>query len=107
VINNLRDVEQDRKSGKRTLGVLLGENALRWEYTLMILLAYAIPPHFYFRLDHSLWIFLPFLAIPLAILEVKHVWTETDKSQLNDTLERTARFMVIFGLLFSAGIMVS
>lgn len=107
VINNLRDVEQDRKSGKRTLGVLLGENALRWEYTIMVLLAYAIPPHFYFRLDHSLWIFLPFLAIPFAILEIKQVWTETDKSRLNDTLESTARFMVLFGLLFSAGLILS
>lgn len=107
VVNNLRDVEQDKKSGKKTLGVLFGERALKLEYTLMVLLAYAIPPHFLVQLDYNVWILLPFAALPLAGYYVYRIWTEEDKVQLNPMLERTAQFMVIFGILFSIGIILN
>ncbi|MAO64426.1 MAG: 1,4-dihydroxy-2-naphthoate octaprenyltransferase [Balneola sp.] len=107
VVNNLRDVEQDKKSGKRTLGVLFGELALKVEYLLMILLAFAIPPHFFVQLDFNLWIFLPFLSLPMAAFLAYKIWTETDKKNLNLMLERTAQFMVLFGVLFSIGIILN
>ncbi|MFV1884221.1 MAG: 1,4-dihydroxy-2-naphthoate polyprenyltransferase [Balneola sp.] len=107
VINNLRDVEQDAKAGKRTLGVLFGESALKWEYTLMLLLAYAIPLHFFFRLGYEVWIFLPFIVLPIALSQAHKVWTETDKKKLNGLLERTARFMALFGILFTLGIILN
>lgn len=106
VINNLRDVEQDKKAGKNTLGVLLGENALRWEYLIMLAIAMAIPPHFFFRLDYNIYVFIPFLSLPMALSLVRQVWLEEDKRKLNKTLERTAQFMTIFGVLFSAGILL-
>ncbi len=106
VINNLRDVEQDKIAGKRTLGVLIGEKALKIEYTVMLLLAFAIPPHFYFKLDYSYFIFLPFISAPLAIILAKKVWFEEDKKKLNSVLEKTAQYMAIFGLLFGIGILL-
>ena len=106
VVNNLRDVEQDKVSGKKTLGVLFGERTLKAEYTLMILLAYAIPPHFYFRLGYSEWIFLPLILLPIAFSHVKTIWIEADKQQLNPQLEKTAKFMTLYGILFSIGIIV-
>ena len=107
VINNLRDVEQDTISGKRTLGVLFGETALKWEYTVMLLLAFAIPPHFYFRLEYGIWIFLPFISIPFAFLLARKVWIESHKPNLNKVLEQTAKFMALFSLLFATGIIVT
>lgn len=107
VVNNLRDVEQDRKSGKRTLGVLFGETALKVEYVLMMMMAFAIPPHFIIQLGYNSWILLPFIALPLAITIVHRIWTEQDKKKLNPMLERTAQFMVIFGVLFSIGILLN
>lgn len=107
VINNLRDVEQDTKAGKRTMGVMFGDTALKIEYTAMLLLAYAVPPHFYFKLDYSLWVLLPFLALPLAFLHAKKVWNEKEKVNLNKVLEQTAKFMALFGILFTAGIILS
>ncbi len=104
VVNNLRDVEQDAAAGKNTLGVLFGENVLRREYALMLLIAFAVPPHFYFRLEYSGFIFLPYLTIPLAALLLKQIWT-AEKQQLNKTLKLTALFMLLFGGLFSAGVL--
>lgn len=107
VVNNLRDVEQDKISGKRTLGVLFGETTLKVEYLIMVLLAFAIPPHFLFQLNFNYWILLPFLSLPLAIYFVYVIWTETNKSKLNPMLERTAQFMILFGILFSVGIILN
>ena len=106
VVNNLRDIEQDKIAGKKTLGVLFGETMLKVEYTFMLMLAFAIPPHFYFQLDYEVWIFLPFLILPVALLHTKTIWTETEKRNLNQQLEKTAKFMTIFGLLFSIGIIL-
>lgn len=106
VINNLRDVEQDTKAGKRTLGVMFGETALKMEYSLMLLLAYAVPLHFYFRLDYGLWILSPFLVLPLGLIHAMRVWNETEKVNLNKVLEQTAKFMALFGILFTIGIVL-
>ena len=106
VVNNLRDVAQDKLSGKKTLGVLLGEKALKWEYTLLLILALAIPPHFFFRLGASLWIFLPYLSAPLSIKLLSEIWSHQKKSMLNGTLEKTAAFMFIYGVLFTVGLLI-
>jgi 1,4-dihydroxy-2-naphthoate octaprenyltransferase len=106
VINNLRDIEQDRISGKKTLGVLFGEYALKWEYTLLLLLAYAIPPHFYVHFDATLFIFLPFISFPIALGLLKSVWLHEEKKLLNRTLEKTAAFMFVFGVLFIVGLLI-
>lgn len=106
VINNLRDVEQDTQAGKNTLGVLFGENFLRVEYLAMLFLAFAIPPHFYFKLHYGIIIFLPFLILPFALLLLKKVWFEDDKKTFNNLLKQTAQFMTAYGILFSIGIIV-
>lgn len=102
-VNNLRDVEQDGPAGKNTLGVIFGEDVLRWEYLVMLAVAFAVPPHFFFRLGFDLFIFLPFLILPFAGFLVYQVWN-APKTQLNQTLERTAQFMTLFSILFSIGI---
>ena len=106
VVNNLRDVAQDKLSGKKTLGVLLGEKALQWEYTLLLALAFAIPPHFYFRLDASLCIFFPYLSVPLCLRLLTEIWSHQKKSTLNGTLEKTAAFMFVYGVLFTIGLLI-
>ena len=105
VVNNLRDVEQDGPAGKNTLGVIFGENVLRWEYAIMLALAFAILPHFYYRYTYDLMIFLPLISLPFVYALLKQIW-QAPKSQLNPTLERTAQFMTLFCILFSLGILI-
>ena len=106
VVNNLRDIEQDRISGKRTLGVFFGENALKLEYTLLALAAFIVPILLFSRFNFSPWILLPLLSIPAAVILTKKVWIHNHKRDLNPVLERTAQFMILYGLLFSAGIIL-
>lgn len=106
VVNNLRDSETDAMANKRTLGVMFGDNALRWEYSIMLVLAFAIPPHFYYQESYSAIIFLPLLSLPFAAHLLQTIWKEQDKTQHNRTLEQTARFMAMFGILFVLGIIL-
>ena len=43
VVNNLRDREQDARSGKRTLAVRLGRRGALAEYALLLVVAYVVP----------------------------------------------------------------
>ena len=106
VVNNLRDVEQDAISGKRTLGVLLGEKALKWEYFLMHLIAVIVPLWMFVFNSYSLIILLPLLSIPAAVLLLNQVVNHTEKRSLNSTLERTAQYMTLYGVLFAIGIIL-
>lgn len=107
VVNNLRDVDQDKVSGKRTLGVLLGESALKMEYLFMLAIAYVIPVILYHFFDFSIWIMLSYLSLPFARNLNKQVWYHDEKRSLNRTLEQTAQFMLLYGVLFSAGTILS
>lgn len=107
VVNNLRDIHQDASAGKNTLGVLLGESFLKWEYLIMLLLAYAIPVYFVFSLGYSTYILLPFLTIPLGLRLFYIVITHDNKRLLNNTLKQTAQFMALYGILISTGILLS
>lgn len=104
VVNNLRDSEQDRISGKRTLGVLFGDKYLKLEYTAMTLLAFAIPPHYFFAEGFSWHSLLPLLSLPLFVYLNIQIWSVTDKRKLNSVLEITAVAMTLFGLLMAAGL---
>ncbi len=106
VVNNLRDIEQDKIVNKRTLGVLFGESVLKWEYTLMILLSYLVLLFFNLSLNYDLYIYIPILTLPFSAILLKEIWFLKEKSMLNNTLEKTARFMIIYGLLFSIGILL-
>jgi 1,4-dihydroxy-2-naphthoate polyprenyltransferase len=106
VVNNLRDIDQDRLTEKKTLGVLFGEQILKLEYIIMLIIAFAslILLNTYFEYDGA--IFLPFLGLPFSLILSRTIWFHKDKSYLNRTLEHTAQFMVLFGVLLSIGIVL-
>lgn len=106
VVNNLRDIHQDRISGKRTLGVLFGEKTLKVEYLTLLFTAFMVPVIFYHFYGYGIVIMLPYLALPLGWKLIKKVYYHDDKRELNKTLERTAQFMILFGILFSLGIIL-
>jgi len=104
VVNNLRDSETDAKAGKKTLGVRFGDAFLRFEYTALLAVACAVPPHFFVQEGFGESVFLPFLVLPLALINLRSVWFDIDKRRLNNTLVKTAAFMTLFGFLLCLGL---
>jgi 1,4-dihydroxy-2-naphthoate octaprenyltransferase len=105
VVNNYRDIEEDRAAKKFTLAVILGRTFTRYQYIVLLLVSFIIPIVFYFNFNFKFWIFLPYLTIPIAFNLIKMLF-KSDGKELNKMLELTAQFLGIFGLLFSAGILL-
>ncbi len=106
VVNNLRDVQTDRAVGKRTLAVILGPRATRWEYALELAVAYLVTPLIWLAgLKQSSWAWslLPWLTLPLAWSLVRTVWT-VEGRPLNRALAGTGRLHLLFGLLFAVAL---
>jgi len=103
VVNNVRDRETDRQTGKRTLAVLLGYRLSRVEFLGLLALAYAVPPVFWLRTG-SPAVLAPVLTLPLAALVARTVLTRTDGEALNPALERTGQLLALYALLFAVGL---
>ncbi|HLQ66648.1 MAG TPA: 1,4-dihydroxy-2-naphthoate polyprenyltransferase [Candidatus Limnocylindrales bacterium] len=104
VVNNIRDFDADRKSGKRTLAVALGRGAARAEYAGMLALAYAVPLLLWLGGELSRAALLPLLTLPIGLALLRSVLTRTDGPSLNRALVSSARLHALFGLLFALGI---
>ena len=107
VVNNVRDVDTDRRAGKRTLAVRLGRLRARRLYAVMVLLALLVPIPIWAAGGLSAWILLSLLAAPLAPPLVRTVGTRTDGASLNAALAGTGRLLAVYSLLLSAGILLS
>jgi 1,4-dihydroxy-2-naphthoate octaprenyltransferase len=107
VVNNVRDLETDRRAGKRTLAVRLGRERTRMLYTAMIAGAFISAPLPWAFGSMTAWLFLSWGAIPLAVGVVRVVRERTDGPSLNGALAKTGATQLIFCLLYSAGILAS
>jgi 1,4-dihydroxy-2-naphthoate octaprenyltransferase len=107
VVNNVRDLETDRRAGKRTLAVRMGRGPTRTLYTAMLAAAFvtALVPWLLGSLDA--WLALVLLAVPLAVPLVRTVRERTDGPALNGALAGTGRLQLVFCVLLSAGILAS
>ena len=77
--NNLRDIDQDRASGKRTLTTLIGRTATRWLFTIFVLAPFVIAA--YLALFYPIaWLSL--LVLLAALPAILIVWTYRDPREL-------------------------
>ena len=105
VVNNLRDIETDRRAGKMTLAVRLGDRATRWQYALLVGGAYVLLPSLMLA-GASAWVWLPWLTLPLGLGLCRSVLGGTGGRALNPVLKRTARLHLAFGSLLALGLLL-
>lgn len=103
VVNNLRDIDTDRKAGKNTLAVILGRSRTISEYKLLLLLSYVIPPVMLLTGVAGTLILLPLVTLPQARQLAKKIALEKG-GLLNELLAGTARLSLVYSLLFAAGL---
>jgi 1,4-dihydroxy-2-naphthoate polyprenyltransferase len=103
VVNNLRDIANDRAAGKRTLAVRLGERGTRAEYAALVAIAYLVPVAMWATRAASAWVLLALLSLPLVPSLLRRLHRERGRA-LNGVLAGTARLELVYGLLFALGL---
>jgi 1,4-dihydroxy-2-naphthoate polyprenyltransferase len=102
VVNNLRDIDSDRRVGKHTLAVRLGRRASAWEYAALMHLPFALSALLAFTRGQP-WLLAPLVLLPWANTLAQRVAREPSGAWLNAALGATAKLGLAFALLFSIG----
>jgi 1,4-dihydroxy-2-naphthoate octaprenyltransferase len=107
VVNNFRDIDTDRRAGKRTLAVRLGRERTRDMFAVVVYLAYVLVPVTWIFGPLKAWVLLPWLSLPGAAPLVRLVRNRTDGPSLNQALAQTGMLQLAFCMLLSAGVLLS
>jgi 1,4-dihydroxy-2-naphthoate octaprenyltransferase len=107
VVNNIRDIDSDRRAGKRTLAVKLGRRRTRVVFAVTVYLAFPLTLVTWVFGPTTAWLLLPWLTLPLAAALVRTVHNRTDGPSLNAALAQSGMLQLTFCMLLSAGLLLS
>ena len=107
VVNNVRDIETDRRAGKMTLAVRMGRHNAVVLYRCLVLGAFIVLPIALIAGEASAWPMIGWLALPLAIGPMRAMTNRTDGPALNAALAGTGALLAAFSLLVSAGLLLA
>ncbi len=103
VVNNVRDREQDARSGKRTLAVRLGRRGALVEYVGLLVLAYAVPIALALSSGRGL-LLLPIASAPIAAARVRALAGAVSGPEYNACLAASGALLMMFGVLFAVAL---
>ncbi|MBK4716416.1 MULTISPECIES: 1,4-dihydroxy-2-naphthoate polyprenyltransferase [Tenebrionibacter/Tenebrionicola group] len=106
-INNLRDIDSDRRNGKNTLAVRLGPLRARRYHAFLLFGSLGCLALFNLFWLRNLWGWLFILAAPLLVKQAQYVLKEKDPVAMRPMLERTVKGALVINVLFSIGIILS
>jgi 1,4-dihydroxy-2-naphthoate octaprenyltransferase len=104
VVNNLRDVQTDGTTGKRTLAVLLGAERTRTLYVLCQVVPFVVALA---MIAVTPWAALAALAAPLAVTPIRTVLGKAVGPALIAVLQQTGKLQMAYGLLFAVGLAIT
>ena len=105
VVNNLRDIDEDRVANKRTLAVRFGATFSRWQYTVCIVGCALVPVAFVWIRSYEIgWTpLLASLTLIPGVVVIHKVWTR-DGLDLRPFLGMTAGLLLMYTVLFCVGL---
>lgn len=107
-VNNMRDIQNDAASGKRTLVVRMGSANARLYQTVLVAMGAGCLTIFTALLspkEWTMWLFL--LVTPGFIIHLKTVWTTAEPRALDPQLKVLAMATFLTALLFSLGLILA
>ena len=104
-VNNLRDADTDKLSGKNTLTVRMGKTFTKIQYSVLVLIPFMGPIYIWWNFENESSLLLTLFALPIAFYLIKEVFTLKGRD-LNPVLARTAQLLFIFTVLFSTGMLI-
>ena len=105
VVNNIRDMETDIVTGKKTLAVRLGISFSHIEFSILVIFPFIIPLCMWCNTRDNMALLITLFALPIAVHLIIQLISKSGR-ELNNVLAGTARFLFIFTILFSAGLIL-
>jgi 1,4-dihydroxy-2-naphthoate octaprenyltransferase len=102
VINNLRDIDSDRRIGKNTLAVRRGRRFTAWEYAALLHAPFCLAL-LLAACEQRLWLLVPLVLLPWATTLAYRVARRPAGAWLNGALGATARLGLAYAVLLSLG----
>jgi 1,4-dihydroxy-2-naphthoate octaprenyltransferase len=104
LVNNIRDIDTDRKVAKMTLPARIGAAQARRIYLLLTIVTYLVPALLVWD-GYSPFALLSLLSLPLAVQMNKKLYASEGR-ELNGVLAGTGQVMTLHGLLFAIGLLI-
>ena len=99
-LNNLRDIETDRKAGKLTLPLRMGFENGKIYQTILILLPFLLSVIYLFQIGKTEWFRFSFLILLIpSFLFLKTLFQTTEPRLLDKELKKVALMTLAFSLL--------
>jgi 1,4-dihydroxy-2-naphthoate octaprenyltransferase len=103
LVNNIRDIDQDRAADKYTLVVRFGRRFGVRLYAACFVLASLVPVVLFLRNNGSAASLSAVLVLPLGLPLVRSLTATRDGEKLNETLAATARLLLLYSVVFAVG----
>ena len=107
VVNNVRDMDTDRRANKITLAVRIGRAWARRLYSGLMIGSFVVLVATLVIESGPWWSLLGLLALPLARGPIVAVNTHTDGPTLNKCLAQTGAVLGVFALFTSIGLVIA
>lgn len=105
-LNNIRDIDNDRAVGKRTVPVLIGAKRAKVYHTVLLVTAVLLLALFV-ALSHPVWSWwLWALAVPPIIISLVKMWKAQDPRELDPLLKLLGMATLLISLLLATGIVI-
>lgn len=105
-MNNMRDIENDARSGKRTLVVRLGSKGAKIYHSMLIGFSMLFSIIYTLKFYSSIFQFLFILTFPLFVMNIRVVIRNTEPRELNSELKKLALSTFIFAIIFGLGLIL-
>ena len=105
VVNNIRDIDTDKVTGKKTLAVYFGILFSYIEFIILIIGPYLILLYLMINKNLDSSIYIVFFSLPIGLKLIFELITNTG-IKLNTVLSSTAKLLFIFSLLCSIGLVI-
>ena len=105
IVNNIRDADNDIKTGKRTLAVIFGKKASKIQYSIFAIIPYLFPFWTFHHALPKLAFFIVLFSLPICLRNIFDIWKKSGAS-LNVVLANTARLQFVYAILLAIGFLI-
>ncbi len=105
-LNNMRDIDNDRRSMKYTLAVIWGAQIARFYHLALVIGAYVAVSIYFLINDYSVYSYIYLVLVPFFIQHLGIVFKNKQAESLDSELKRLSLLTLVFSVLFSIGIVI-